>query len=125
MPVIFSATNGPFAAGATPRWTGQIFDDAGVPISAAQLASLTLSIVDTLSGQVINGADAVSILNTGRGTVDAQGNVVLKLEVGDTAMTETTSRQVQRSLVFDWTYNGGVSAGRHQTNFMLVQLAGD
>lgn len=32
--------------------------------------------------------------------------------------------QVQRSLVIDFTYNGGTSVGRHQVNFTLLALAG-
>ncbi len=128
--VIAQAPNGPYAAGSTPVFTGQLLDPYGVGIPAAAFSSLTLSIVDTLSGDVINGASQVNILNTGRGTVDASGNLVISLLAADTAMSEAPgASQIQRSLVIDWTYATvglapSAGSGRHQVNFLLLSLAG-
>ncbi len=128
--VVQQVPNGPYAAGSTPVFTGQLLDPFGVGIPAAAFSALTLSIVDTLSGDVINGASAVNILNTGRGTVDANGNLTIALLVADTAMTEVPGdTQIQRSLVIDWAYataglNPSAGSGRHQVNFLLLALAG-
>lgn len=124
MPVVVNAPNGPFAANTTPVFTGQLVDGTFHPIPASALNTLTLTIVDTLSGEIINGCEQVNILNTGRGTLDEMGNLTISFLIGDTAMSETTSEAVQRSIVIDWTYNGGVNAGRHQVNFELLALAG-
>lgn len=125
--LVATAPNGPYAAGSTPVYggqgTAQIVDGNGNGIPAAALTSLTLSIVDTLSGAVINGAQAVNILNTGRGAVDDQGFLTIALLPGDTSLSEVNTPSIQRSLVIDWTYGAGL-VGRHQVNFQVVALAG-
>lgn len=124
MPAISQAPNGPFAAGSTPVVMAQIVDADAVGIPATNLNSLTLSIVDTLTQTIVNGCDQVNILNTGRGTVDAQGNVTIALLAADTSMAEVPGvQQIERSLVLDWTFNAGNSVGRGQVNFTLVSLA--
>ena len=125
MPAIANASGGPVAANTTPSFTFVLVNAAGTPISGAALQTLTLTIADTLTGTVINGVSAVNILNTNRGTIDNLGNLTITLEVADTALPETpVPPQIQRSLIIDWAYNGGVSVGRHQSNFIIVNLVG-
>jgi hypothetical protein len=127
---IVTAANSPFASGSTPTYTGLIVDPYGNGIPAAAFSGLTLSIVDTLSGDVINDASQVNILNTGRGTIDAEGNLTIALETGDTTMDEAPgAAQIQRSLIIDWQYatsgpQATTGTGRHQANFILTALAG-
>ncbi|MDE2105056.1 MAG: hypothetical protein KGL39_47900 [Patescibacteria group bacterium] len=120
----------PWAAGSTPIYTDQIVDPYGTGIPASAFSALTLSIVDTLSGTVINNVNQTNILNTGRGSIDSAGNLTISLEAGDTSLSELPSAaQVQRSLIIDWTYSVSGSqpsagTGRHQVNFVIVALAG-
>lgn len=120
---IVNAPNGPYAASTTPVYQGQIVDATGTGIPASGLSSLTLSIVDTLSGSIINGASQVNVLNAGRGAVDSSGNVTITLETGDTSLANTQAPSIQRSLVLDWITTAG-AVGRHQVNFVILALAG-
>lgn len=125
MPAIINIPGGPIPAGSTPIYRAKIVDGFGRGISAASLDTLTLTIVDTKTETIINDCDQVDILNTGRGTLDGNGNLAVQLLAGDTSMSEVPGLpQVQRALVFDWTYNFGTNVGRHQASFMLVALAG-
>lgn len=126
LPAIVNLPNGPFASGTRPRYQGTLVDGVGAGIPAADLDSFTLTIVDTLSGMIINDCDAADILNVGRGTVDDEGNFVITLEVDDTSMTEAPSDdRIQRSLILDWaTTDDPPLVGRHQANFILLRLAG-
>jgi hypothetical protein len=124
MPVVTNISGGPFPAGSTAVYTAQLLDAYGNPIPGSALTSLTLTIVDTLSGAVVNGVQQQNILNTDRGVIDQQGNLTLSLEAGDMTITNPSALRIQRSLVLDWTYNGGSSSGRHQANFTLTQLSG-
>lgn len=127
MPAVTNVSGGPFAAGSTPVYTARIVDGGGVGIAASRFSALTLTIVDTLSGAVVNGVSQINILNTGRGTIDASGNLTISLLAGDMAMDEAPgAARIQRSLVIDWTFTTGlvVGTGRHQANFELVALAG-
>ena len=124
---VVNASGGPYAAGSTPQYRGQILSQTGSGIPAADISVLTLSIVDTLSGAIINGVSQANILNTGRGTVDSGGNLVVSLLAADTSLGEAPGvSQVQRSLVIDWTYAivGESGSGRKQINFIVVALAG-
>src|SRR6185312_7778962 len=109
----FVAPSQAVAAGSTAVYKAQIVDETGAAVPAANLSSLTLSITDTLSGAVVNSASQVSILNTGRGTVDSSGNLVVTLTPQDTALLASTDAQEYRSLTIDFAYSGG-KTGRHQ-----------
>ena len=126
LPPVVNASNGPYASGSTPIFTGQIVDGDGDGIPAANLETFTLSIVDTLTGAIINSVSQVDVLNVDRGTVDDEGNFVISLEVADTSMAEVPgATRVQRSLILDWTTDDTpTQAGRHQVNFFLLRLAG-
>lgn len=114
----------PISSGSTPQFTALIVDGLGDSILPQQLGSLTLTICDTLTGVIINGVERTNILNVGRGALDAFGNLTLTLQIADTSMDEVPGEAlVQRSLILDWTYNGGISAGRFQINFIVVSLA--
>jgi hypothetical protein len=112
------------AAASTVIYTGVLKDENGYLIAAVQLNSLTLSIVDTSSGAIVNSCSAVNILNTGRGTVDGEGNLTVTLGPADTALLNASDSQEYRSLIFDWTYAGGAKTGRHQVDFLIVALSG-
>jgi hypothetical protein len=112
------------AAGATAVYKGQLQDENGTAVPSAQLASLTLSIVDTFSGAIVNSCSQVNILNTGRGTVDSSGNLAVTLGPSDTALLVATDQQEYRSMVLDWTYLGGAKTGRHQVDLLIQALTG-
>ena len=114
---------GAVPAGKTLVYTGQFVDETGAPILPADLNSLTLTIVDTVSGAVVNGVSGVGILNTGRGAVDSQGNLTLTLQApGDTGLLNPGDAQETRSLVLDWTYAGGAKLGAHRVDFQIQAL---
>lgn len=118
------------AAGETFVYRGQLVDDSvpPQPIPASALGSLTLSIVDTASRGIVNSVSQVNILNSGRGAVDGAGNLTLTLggpsNAADTRLLNPDHVQERRSLVLDWTYNGGQKSGTHEAQFLVVQLSG-
>lgn len=125
MPAVVQIPTGPFASGTTPLYTALLQDNRGNPAPGSFLDSLTLSIVNTLTGEIINSVDKVDVLNTGRGQLDEAGNLSIQLEVGDTSLDSTPGTlQIQRSLILDYSYAGGSLVGRHQVNFILSALAG-
>jgi hypothetical protein len=113
-------------ARSTQLYTAIIEDQAGAPIPAAALTTLTMTLLDYATGQVVNNVNAQNILNTDRGVIDAQGNLTVTLRPLDTAIfgPALPAGQLQyRSIVFDWTYNSGNSTGRHEFDFAIMALA--
>lgn len=122
MPAVVNLPNGPYVEGSTPIYTGQLLDNYGVGIPAASLLDLTLTILDTLSGAVINGCFEVDILNSDRGVVDASGNMTVTLQTGDTSLDDVPSAaQIQRSLIFSWTTTSNLVGG-HEARFFVQRL---
>lgn len=106
---------------------GQFTDATLNGIPAAQFTYCTLTIVDTLTGAVVNNCVQTNILNTGRGSIDSNGNLSLSLYPADTStIDEPGASQIQRSLIIDWAYAQGsvTSVGRQQANFIVLALSG-
>lgn len=114
----------PTAAGSTAVYRGQLQDDTAAPIGSSVLTALTLSIVDTRTGAVVNGVSQRNILNLDRGTVDGSGNLTITLTAADTALLNAADASEGRSLVIDWTWNSPVKTGRHQVDFTIIALSG-
>ena len=125
-PVVVNLPNGPYASGSTPVISGVLVDGDGNGIPASSLGSFTLTLVDALSGVIINGVDQVNVLNTGRGKIDGNGNFTITLLPADTAMSEVPSlSSVERSAILSWTLNAGATVGRWMGNFTLLALGGE
>lgn len=123
MPVVVNVPNGFVAADTTPNYLGNFVDQNGNPIPAVDFTTCVLTILDTATGDTVNGCYQANILNTGRGTIDNEGNLTITLEVGDTDMGEVpAAASVQRSLVIQFTYNSGASAGAHRANITIRNL---
>lgn len=121
---IADLTLSPITAGKTAFYEFQLQDETGAGIPAASLTTLTLTIVDTITKAVVNSCQDVNILNTGRGTVDTSGNVVVTLTAADTALLVSTHTREFRSLCLLWTYASGAKSGGHEAQIMLIPLSG-
>lgn len=110
------------APGSTAVYEAWLLDYAGNPIPGSALTTLTLTIIDTVTETVVNGVLTVNILNTGRGSADNTGKVTVTLEPNDTALQYPISvfrGRVQRSLIFNYTYNAGAAVGGQRENFWI------
>ena len=62
--------------GTSHRYTATIRNEQGAPVPAAQITSLTLTILDEGTGDIINGWNAKDILNANGATVSVGGVLV-------------------------------------------------
>lgn len=119
--------NAVVAARSTAEYSARLFDahDPPVPIGGTELTSLVLSLSDRMTGEVVNGLDAVDIFNTGRGSIDDGGNLLVTFEPADMAILIVPPQpegKQYRSMVIEWVYAGGSKVGRHQVDFAVVEL---
>ena len=126
----FSPTNQAVAAGSTPVYGAVLIDAAGNPVGLGTITVLTLSITDDATGAVVNGCGdpPANILNTGRGTLDANGNLGITLEAADTAILRQGDAKESRSLTIDFEYpgpNGTTMTGRHRAILSIEFMPGD
>jgi hypothetical protein len=121
--LIVDVTGSPVGANTTSPYTADMRDEEGNEIPGSVLDAMTLTIIDTLSGAIVNGCQNVDILNTGRGTIDETGHLTINLETGDTDMSEVPgASMVQRSLIINWTMNDGTTLRSHRANFFVRNL---
>lgn len=110
--------------GTTPTYTALLIAGPwrhSVYIPGSRLSSMTLSTVDTQTGLVLRSE--VDVLHTVPPAVDETGNISIQLTPTDTSLPEVpTPDEVLRSLILDFTYNGGSSVGRHEFVFLVRNL---
>lgn len=110
----------------TPKYSAVIQDDAGNPLPAASLTTLTLFLYVIKadgSTQYIRGAAGApqNVLNVNNVTVDANGNLVWAIQTTDTTMVETLEFERHLAL-FTWTWAAGAKTGRHQVILVVKNL---
>lgn len=109
----------------TRKFTGAVFkDDAGDPIPAGSLTTLTLTLYDKSSGNIINSRNGTDVLNANGGTVDAAGNFEMlfthldNVIVGSPAIGEFETHVA----LFEWTYSAGSRHGKYELEIRVKQL---
>ena len=95
-------------------------DDVGIP--AAELQSLTLTLFDRRTGQILNNRDGVSILNANGGTVDGAGNGELELTPADNMIFTAGRVEEDHVVLVEWEDANG-RVGRHVILLRVENLA--
>lgn len=108
--------------GVTSRITGTLVDETGAPLGSSQVTALTMTLyaVDA-SLSIINSRSATNILNTGPGTLDVSGNLVITLTPADNDVVGTAPGHEKHRLLLEWAY-GGTKAGKHEIEFAVCNL---
>lgn len=107
----------------TWRYSGVLVDEADVPIAAADLADLVLTLYNEAGAlPILNGVDHQNIKNTDRGTIDASGNLAITFTWQDNALFADVAEETHVALV-EWTYGGGLKKGRREIAFRVRNLA--
>lgn len=101
----------------------KIEPSGAAPVVPADLASLTLTLYaldETLT--IINGLNAVNILNVGRGSLDANGELIVVLGLLDTAILDQTQLMEKRVMLIQGVDISGSQATRHEVILTIRQL---
>lgn len=107
----------------TQRLTGQVVDHAGVAIPAASLATMTLRVY-ALDAALTDLVTTESMLNAGRGTVDASGNFVVTLRPADMAIVGTGELERHVALIaWTWLISAVTHGGYQEIEFPVQNLA--
>jgi hypothetical protein len=115
----------PVAEATSAVLTGRLVDATGAPVPGPQLSTLTLTLVDRDTGNIVNGRNATDILNANGGEVDVGGNLSLTLTPDDTALIDAERDREGRIARLAWTWNAGNvldDHGVHEVWFDVVAL---
>lgn len=109
----------------TARYTALAVDETEEPIPASSLSTLTLTLYDKASGEIINGRQAQDALNANGVSVDESGNVEWIITPDDTPVVGTPRPGLVETHIalFEWTWAGGTKAGKHELELLVKQIA--
>jgi hypothetical protein len=109
----------------TLRLTATLLDEtsAAIPASALSALTLTLYVRDSAAKEIINNVNAVSVLNTGRGTVHASsGLLTLTLDPSDNQIIDETQDVEWHRALIEGTYAAGAKAFKSEIEFPVRNL---
>lgn len=108
----------------TPKYTATLRDDAGAVLPAASVVTFTLTLyVIKTDGTIayVNSRNAQNVLNTNNVTLDAAGLVTWSVQVADTTLVESLPFERHIAL-WEWTWDGGAKAGKHEVILNVQNL---
>lgn len=112
------------AEGGSALLSWNLVTEAGVPVTLAQLTSLTLKLYNRADLAIINGKTATDIKNTNGGTVHATtGACTLALAPADNPIINASRRLETHVALIRGTYNGGVGVVAKEIAFRVRNLA--
>lgn len=107
----------------TGTYSFPLQDDSGQAVLPGFIETMTLTLIDLDSDQVLNGRDHQDVLNTNNGTLTSTIGISpvttmsLALQPADTVILNPTRRVEYRVLTFRWTWNSGTKTATHCVQF--------
>jgi len=90
---------------ATALLTATLRDLDGTAIPLAALDAVTLTLVDQVSGAVINSRLKQSVLNENGGTVNASGGLTLRLDPNDMVLVDSSKDFEWHTALVEWEWD--------------------
>ena len=102
-------------------YTTTLTDKAGIAIGSAQLATLTLTLINVAvtPHTIVNAVNQVNINNEGRGVISVPGILSLTLSGADTAVIDSTHAMEQRRARLEWTKTGSLDVLWREIDFIV------
>lgn len=111
------------AEGTTTPFSATIRDDAGDPIAAPDLTTLTMTLYEYATKAILNERDAVDVLNANEGTVSAGGVFAFLLTKEDNvSVAAAVGRREAHVLALDYTWDTPTKTARTEIIFDLTNL---
>lgn len=114
--------------GTTGFYSFELVDENEAPIDEGFLTSLTVTLYDVDSEQILNGRLHQDVLNVNGGLLDTDPGppvvttITLALLPDDTAIVNEARRVEYRVLIFEWTWDLGRRHGKHAVQFGIENL---
>ena len=98
--------------GVSANVSGRFVDHLDAAIGSSRMTTLTSTLRDNVSGQVIGGRENLSVLNANGGTLDVSGNFSMDLDPEENDLIDAAIVGAElHVLSLSWTYDGGAKKG--------------
>lgn len=109
-------------------YSAQLKDENDDAVALAAIGTLTLTLYDKASGDIINSRNAVNALNANDVTVSSTGALTWKMGAADNQIVSSglpIGRYERHIALFQWTYDisgSGAGAGKHEVIIDVLNL---
>lgn len=120
MPII--ATRFDVIERTTVRYTAKLVDDQGNAIPASSLTTMTLTVYDKKTGNILNSRDDQNVLNANNVTIDVNGAFEWIIQPADLAIVNTNLANESHIALFEWSWNSGTRFGKQEIELSVKNL---
>jgi hypothetical protein len=105
-------------------YTATLEDSSGTAIPLANLTTITLTLYDVASGDIINSRNDQNVLNQNNITIHAtSGLLTWTMQAADNAILDDDLDWEHHRALFEFVFSGTGSPGKHEGNFMIRNLS--
>ncbi|MDB4263164.1 hypothetical protein N9842_03055 [Porticoccaceae bacterium] len=107
------------------QYVATITDEAGSAIALTDLTAITLTLYDEYSGTIINSRTDQDVKNANNVVITSGGVLTWSIQPADNAIINTTLRTNSYEFhvaLFEYTWDSGSSAGKHELELVVRQL---
>lgn len=99
--------------GSTFEWTGTMKDENGLALAPTDLASLTCTLYDEDTGQIINSRNSQNVLNANNFTLSSasSANISWDSPMADNPIIDDAKETEVHIALIRWTYGTGAAFG--------------
>lgn len=110
--------------GTTANYSAVVTDENGDAVGSGSLTTLTLTLYDDRTGQIINSRNEQNVLNQQGVTVDGSGNLEWTISRDDNPILHENdySGYEDHIAIFHWTWDSGNKSGRHEIKLRVKNL---
>jgi len=107
----------------TSVWvTGTFKDYQGTGIPPGNLTSLTLTLYDESTGQILNNRSLQNVLNTNGVTIIGTGEMTWVMDPADNALIDAAAVTERHIALFEWTWGSPERAGKSEIGLQVMNL---
>jgi hypothetical protein len=103
-------------------FTADLTKDDGTALGPTALETLTLTLYDVATNAIINAVDHVDIKNTGRGSLDAAGHLIVSLESADNPIVTTALPKEKHKALIIGTWADGTGYTSQEILFTVANI---
>jgi len=104
----------------TTQYLGLTFlDETGAGFKPT---TLTLTLYDVSTRQIINSRDRQDILDLNGATVTAGGVLSLRLDAADTVVVTDGTQDERHIALLEWSWSSGTKTGKHEIEHRVANL---
>ena len=109
----------------TARYKVVLNDETGTSIHLNDMTTITLTLYDEYTGTIINSRNAQDVKNTNNVTYSNPGILTWTLQPNDNIIVSNdirTNGYEKHIALFEFTWDSGAKAGKHELEFQVRQL---